>query len=68
MRDLAGRPQSRPTGLRRRLGARPVEDAAGVVNAAGELDRVAVGEDVLAARVARRATPGGAGRTASQEL
>jgi hypothetical protein len=50
------------------MGARPVEDAAGVVHAARKLDRVAIREDVLAARVARRAAPGGAGRTATKEV
>jgi hypothetical protein len=34
---------------------RPVQDAAGVVDAAGELDRVVVGEDVLTTRAAGRA-------------
>jgi hypothetical protein len=48
------------------LRARPVEDAAGVVDAAGELDRVAVGENVLAAGTATRAARDA--RPATEEL
>jgi hypothetical protein len=50
------------------MGARPVQDATGVVQTAGKLDRVAVGEDLLAAGVARRGAPGGAGRTATKQV
>ena len=67
MRDLAGRTQSRPR--RRRvvgLRARLVQHAARVVHAAGKLDRVAVGEDLPAARGAVRV--GGIARTATQEM
>ena len=68
MRDLAGRPQSRPAGRRPGMGAGPVQDAAGVVEAAGKLDRVAVGGDLLAAGVAWRGAPGGAERAASKQV
>jgi hypothetical protein len=66
VRDLAGRPQSRPRRRAVGLRARPVEDAAGVVDTAGKPDRMAVGEDVLATGTATRAARDA--RTATEEL
>ena len=64
MRDLAGRPQSRRRAAG--LGAGPVEHAAGVVDAARELDGVTVVDGLLAA--GRTEGTVDAARTASEEL
>jgi hypothetical protein len=68
VRDLAGRSQSRP-GRRPQLWLRTrlVEDAAGVVEAAGKLQGVVVGADALAAGAAAGATDR-ARRAGSNEL
>jgi hypothetical protein len=50
------------------MGARPVQDAAGVVEPTGKPDPMAVAEDLLSTGIARRGAPGGAGRAATKQV